>query len=89
MCFKKGYVTEPPWSTVKGFWEAEEVGDRVITLEFSNIVLLGMFSKINKVIIVQVVVRIQCFNQYKHTSFYCVLLDNFEALWQPASSDDV
>lgn len=35
MCFKKGYVAEPRWSTVEGFWEAEEVGDRV-TLEFSN-----------------------------------------------------
>ena len=51
MCFKKGYVTEPPWLTVEGFWEAEEVGDRVITLEFSNIVLLGMFSKIKQLLL--------------------------------------
>ena len=47
MCFKKGYVTKPLWSTVEAFWEAEEVGDRVLTLEFSNIVLLGILSKIN------------------------------------------
>ena len=88
MCFKKGYVTKPLWSTVEAFWEAEEVGDRVLTLELSNIVLLGILSEINKVIIVQVV-RIQCFNQYRHSSFYCVSLVNFEGLWQPALSDDV